>query len=70
LIKLLNVGKIRKFTTLLRRGTPNYVIAVKSFYLAQKSENCRPYNFKRVFSTKTNSAWTQLITTSNCRFSK
>jgi len=40
LLKLLNVGKIRMFITLL--GQQKYVIAVKSFYLAQKSDNYRP----------------------------
>jgi len=35
LLKLLNVGKIRKFITLLCQQ--KYVIAVKTFYLAQKS---------------------------------
>jgi len=43
LLTLSNVGKTRKFITLLCQQ--KYVVAVKS-YLAKKSESYRPYNFK------------------------
>jgi len=45
-LKLLNVGKIQKFITLLCRQK------IVRFYLAQKNEIYRPYNFKHYISNE------------------